>query len=168
MNKYLLIGVVVILIVAGGWWYLSQQNAPTVSQIHAPVSNQATQVPSTQATQTSSQNSPSTTAKGNFSAYPASGVAPLNVNFTTSVDYAGFKIVNNNVDIDFGDGTIESMNGRCSPSHCSINHMYTESGAYTISLRKSDAPYQEGKTWPPCTATELGCTLVGTVKVTVQ
>ena len=101
-----------------------------------------------------------------FSTWPSSGVAPLVVNFTTG--YLDGYQKTANYDIDFGDGTIKSMNGMCSPSHCSINHTYTNSGNYMVTLRKSDAPYQEGKTWPLCTARELGCTPVGTVKVVVQ
>ena len=122
----------------------------------------------TQATNALSANSATgNTGAGSpqLSAFPASGAVPLTVNFTTG--YPDGYQTTTNYDIDFGDGTVKSMDGQCSPSHCSINHTYTNAGVYVITLRKADGPYQAERTWL-CKAGELGCSPVGTLTLTVR
>ena len=102
------------------------------------------------------------TNTGTLSASPSSGNAPLAVNFSGSVNSAGYSI-------DFGDGTtsgdIGCGHGGCSAasvvSAVNVGHTYTSSGTYTAKLRRHFS-ILEGN----CAGAD--CNVVGTATITVS
>ena len=101
------------------------------------------------------------TNTGTLSASPSSGNAPLAVNFSGSVNSAGYSI-------DFGDGTLSGdvgcAHGGCpstpSSSAVNVNHTYSSNGTYVAKLRQhfqSNAGNCNG----------VDCNVVGTATVTV-
>ncbi len=106
-----------------------------------------------------SGNTPSNTS--NFSVSPSSGVAPINVSFSGTVNSAGYSI-------DFGDGAtsgnIGCTHGGCpatsAQTNVNITHTYTSSGSYTAKLRRNFS-IVEGNCFG------VDCNVVGTVTITV-
>lgn len=102
------------------------------------------------------------TSSGTLSASPSSGNAPLAVNFSGSVNSAGYSI-------DFGDGTtsgdIGCAHGGCPAtsvvSAVNVGHTYTAAGTYTAKLRQHFSIVAGN-----CAGVD--CNVVGTVTITVS
>jgi hypothetical protein len=103
----------------------------------------------------------SSSGTGTLYASPTSGSAPLTVNFTGSVQSAGYSI-------DYGDGStsgdVGCAHGACSPgsgpTSVSKSHAYANNGTYTAKLRNhfaSNAANCQG----------VDCNVVGTATINV-